>query len=71
MGDCLYCGKPAGWFRSKHKECETKNQIGREQIVALAQRAVRDGSDLTAVQSEVGRLAATAFVPPDEVPSCG
>lgn len=68
MGNCLHCGKPAGWFRSKHKECEAKHQAGREQIIALAQRAVKDASDLAGVQGEVGRLAASAFVSKDMVP---
>lgn len=69
MGDCLHCGKPAGWFRSKHKECETKHHAGRERIVALAQRAVKDASDLTAVQGEVGKIAASAYVTTEMVPS--
>jgi len=68
VGNCLHCGKSAGWFRSKHKECEAKHEAGRERIIALAQRAVKDGSDLAAAQDEVGRVAASAFVPTDMVP---
>lgn len=26
MGDCKYCGKPAGFLKRKHKECETVHQ---------------------------------------------
>jgi hypothetical protein len=68
VGDCLYCGKSAGWFRSRHKDCEAKHQAGREQIIALAQRAVKGGSDLAAVQDEVGRVSASAFISKDMVP---
>jgi hypothetical protein len=26
MGDCIFCGKPAGFLRRKHKECEEQEQ---------------------------------------------
>jgi hypothetical protein len=28
MGKCKYCGKDAGFFRSKHDECEAKFRSG-------------------------------------------
>lgn len=41
MGDCLYCAKPAGIFRKRHKECESKYLAGKtlflEQVVSAAQ----------------------------------
>lgn len=28
MGKCKYCGQDAGFFRSKHDECEKKHRQG-------------------------------------------
>ncbi|MDD2715202.1 MAG: hypothetical protein PHW04_04845 [Candidatus Wallbacteria bacterium] len=30
MGLCIYCGKEAGWFRKRHKECEAEFQAKKE-----------------------------------------
>jgi len=32
VGTCTYCGKPAGFLKSKHIECEEQHQK-REQII--------------------------------------
>lgn len=37
MGNCIYCQKPAGWFRSKHPECEAAYQAEQEQAAAQRQ----------------------------------
>ncbi len=54
MGTCIYCSKPAGFFRKKHKECEAKfqqekrrreqqTQSDKEEIFTLAEAAAIDG----------------------------
>lgn len=30
--NCIFCGKPAGWFRRSHAECSAQHAIGRQQI---------------------------------------
>jgi hypothetical protein len=51
LGDCKYCGKPAGFLRGKHAECEELHrerervtQDGRQQISDEVLRAIK-GSD--------------------------
>ena len=67
MGDCVYCGKPAGLFRQKHKECEHKQQLGTQRILSLAQQAMRTGGDLPALEETVRRVASASLIKPDAV----
>lgn len=39
MGDCIYCGKPAGIFRSRHKECQVAEESRIEASRALIELA--------------------------------
>lgn len=41
MGNCIYCQKPAGWFRSKHPECEQSHQA----VLAQADAHRQDGEN--------------------------
>ena len=31
--NCIYCGKPAGWFHRSHAECNAQHEIGRQKII--------------------------------------
>lgn len=54
MGNCTYCGKPAGLLRSAHKECEAENKrtltiaaAGEGQMVSEIESAISQGRNLT------------------------
>lgn len=73
MGNCKYCGKPAGFLRSKHAECEQyylKHQReiaeGREQIVAKASRAIKDAESLEDLDKSIIELETTYSIPSSE-----
>lgn len=63
LGNCTYCGNPAGFFRSKHAECEQQHQQrqrvierGKERIKAEACRVIKSTegfSELEQTMSEV------------------
>lgn len=38
MGNCQYCNKPAGIFKKKHKECETLNSNGFNEIMHIYEK---------------------------------
>lgn len=40
MGDCVYCGQPAGFLRRKHKECEEKHRSGVEWLLKEIKTAI-------------------------------
>lgn len=55
MGNCKYCGKPAGFLRSKHAECEEENrkreyaiQNASAQILSEALAAIK-GTDMFSI----------------------
>ena len=39
MGNCTYCGKPAGFLRSKHAECEQQH-IQRQRIIEEGKKRI-------------------------------
>jgi hypothetical protein len=78
MGDCIYCSKPAGIFRKKHKECEAKfleekrlkeQKIDAEKndLLALATAAATGQGSIEAVSAKV--KSASEFI--DDVTSKG
>lgn len=67
MGNCIYCQKPAGWFRSKHPECEAAFQAeqqriaaqregGRKQITIRAHAALNGAEPLSELPAIIKRL---------------
>ncbi len=64
MGNCSFCGREAGIFRGKHKECEAANIAGWREMVELAAQAVNVGSDVdvTALHASLGAIAWRSFV---------
>lgn len=67
MGDCKYCGKPAGLLRNSHKECKASFEWGRSEIAKLLAAAVRNQSQITQLRSSVEHVARKAQVPGDEL----
>ncbi|WKZ65248.1 MAG: hypothetical protein QY325_10795 [Flavobacteriales bacterium] len=56
MGNCIYCGKPAGLLRSKHAECDAKEKA-RVAVVKVFKDKLRDSIVAAVLQpSEAGRI---------------
>ncbi len=68
MGDCKYCGRDAGWFKSKHSACQRKVNEGWRQMVAIASESAGAG-DLTPdlLRERLRAVADQAFVPAEYV----
>jgi len=56
MGDCVYCGQPAGLFRSKHRECQERRDEGLGRLTALARRSLIPDADVPAIGREMDAL---------------
>lgn len=69
MGDCEYCGKPAGLFRSIHKECAAKRDQARKDIdlafqnVMLVQRPPAPAT----FRAIIEKLAHDGHLAPDQL----
>lgn len=63
MGSCIYCGRPAGFLRSAHRECADQNVAARSGIKALLSDALTDmRTDIDATARQVLALAARGGV---------
>ena len=62
MGECIYCGKPAGFLRKMHKACKQKNEEGKSSIVSLVSKLGSEGGDLADLENSIREIASTSFV---------
>lgn len=67
MGNCIYCKKPAGIFRSKHEECSAIHQTGLQKIQDLITIRLSNGTELESLQAEVATEAQKYFIEPTEI----
>jgi hypothetical protein len=62
MGNCIYCGKDAGFFRDHHAECAEKNVEGRDLIRTTTIDALTNGDDLDKLQLSLDAIARSSFI---------
>ena len=57
MGTCIYCGLPAGFFRSAHKECEQNFKNNQDKIKNIVHTALDERSnDFEVLVSQIGTV---------------
>lgn len=62
MGKCKYCGNSAGWFSSKHKDCEQKHTKTINDISDISYRAITEHIDADETRSLIQELQSAGFV---------
>lgn len=62
MGNCTYCGKPAGFLKKAHKECKQNYEQGKNKVVSLVSKIGAEGGDLHQLESSVEQIASTSFI---------
>lgn len=67
MGNCKYCGQPAGVLRTKHRECAQKHDQGWSQMIHLAAQSARGQGDKTGLEADLTRLASNSYIPAERV----
>lgn len=68
MGTCGYCGNPAGFLRSSHKECRARRDNGEREIIDLIVRAVAKPKLLASLESSVYDISAASYIQRTEIP---
>ena len=63
MGDCKYCGKPAGFLRGKHAECETQYHRGIQKIISEVIRTIKESSDFEGLATTIQNIERSALIP--------
>ena len=63
MGDCRYCGEPAGFLRRTHRECRAVHREGVRQVRDKASSAGRSSQfDAAVLAREVAEIANGAYL---------
>lgn len=62
MGNCVYCKKAAGLFRSKHQECAQANSKGVAQIRAVISASLGDPEAIKNLPKLVTAVAGKSFI---------
>ncbi len=62
MGNCIYCGEPAGFLKKAHKECKQRHEHGKSEIVSLVGKAGSVGGDLKRLKSSIEQVAASSHI---------
>jgi hypothetical protein len=66
IGQCSYCGQPAGLLRSSHKECQARHEQAIKTIESTAQQGVLRPCDLGALENQLRNTASSGWVPDAE-----
>lgn len=67
MGNCIHCGRPTGMLRKRHKECETKHQEGRLQVIDYVVAAAEAKSSVEQLESKLRELQSSHFITDEHV----
>lgn len=67
MGDCKYCGKPAGIFRTKHSECEEKYNLGLQKMISLIREAVLGNAGRDTLERKLSDIANSSYIKPYQI----
>lgn len=62
MGNCIFCGKPAGFLRSMHTACEQLRTKGEEQITTEVLRAIKGTTDFSDLESTITHITKASFI---------
>ena len=62
MGQCIYCGKPAGFLKKTHKECKQRQEQGKSEIIFLISEVGLEGGDLRHLKSSIDQVASSSHI---------
>ena len=57
MGNCIYCGEPAGFLRKSHRDCKEANEKGKKEIIQEIIGAWKEGYDLNILSQKVAKIS--------------
>lgn len=69
MGDCIYCGRPAGLMRSRHPDCQNKYDDALCKILDVVRASLNGTGSFGSLKPTVATLAAGVNLPDAELRS--
>ena len=70
MGDCIYCGQPAGFLRRAHGHCKDNHDRGKSQIVGLVSRVSSEDVDYQRLRADIKEIASSSRMRRDTIRAC-
>ena len=67
MGNCIFCGKPAGFLRRRHRECQDKYNRTWQAMLNRAKEAALGLGQLDDLNQQLSVLAQKGYVPQSKV----
>ena len=62
MGNCIFCGKPAGFLKQSHKDCRQRHEQGESEIIALVGKVGSQAGDLNRLESSIEQVAKNSYI---------
>jgi len=62
MGDCVYCGKSAGFLKSYHKECKNSFETGKRQMLSLITSSLKERPPQEELMNKLRELSTPHFI---------
>jgi hypothetical protein len=69
MGNCEYCGTPAGFLKKYHKYCKEKFESGRNQILSLIKSSISKQLPLDELEKELRTILKSHIIKKDHARS--
>ncbi len=67
MSKCRYCGQDAGFFHSKHADCEQRHDSGVGRLCDILEECFNRKEDFYLHQKEVNDLCRDSYISPEEM----
>jgi hypothetical protein len=67
MGNCIYCGKPAGFFKKKHSACEILYQNGWKTMIETAKKSVVSDKGFNSLLPQLNNIATKSYISKDKI----
>lgn len=62
MGECKYCHKDAGWFRTKHSACEEKHILGINEIKTIIKNCFELKEDFYLKDNRIQHIIQESYI---------
>ena len=67
MGNCQYCGKPVGFLKKKHSDCDRLHQNGWKMMIETVKKSVMSGEGFNSLLHQLNSLAKKCYICKDKI----
>jgi hypothetical protein len=62
VGDCIFCGQPAGFLKRSHAECKKRHEQGEAEILTQVTKAGTSATDLRQLENSIKQVASSSYI---------